>query len=152
MKTRRSKGFTLIEILIVVVILAILAAMILPRMMGQIERGEKAEAFQWMGVIRRASANLYAQTGSFTGYLYAQADNSFVLGSWGDLGLKDPGGLRNWGVYYYGLDTYHDIWVGDVSWGNYIHASGDGGGEVWDCGGAFQYKTNAAGDVIGCTI
>ena len=52
--TRKKRGFTLIEILIVVVILAILAAMILPRMIMQTENGYIAEAQQNLGAIRSA--------------------------------------------------------------------------------------------------
>jgi len=54
---RKQKGFTLIEILIVVVILAVLAAMILPRFLNQAENAYIAEAQQVLGVLRRAYAN-----------------------------------------------------------------------------------------------
>jgi len=54
---KRKKGFTLIEILIVVIILAILAAMILPRFLSQSENAYIAEASQVLGVLRRAEAN-----------------------------------------------------------------------------------------------
>lgn len=47
------KGFTLIEVLIVVVIIAVLAALILPRFMNQAERAVIAEAQQILGAIRR---------------------------------------------------------------------------------------------------
>jgi prepilin-type N-terminal cleavage/methylation domain-containing protein len=149
---RFRKGFTLIEILIVVVILAILASMILPRMMGQIERGEAGEAFQWIGVLRRAAENTCAQTGSCDGYVYAQADNGYVGGDWGSLGLKDPGGLRKWGVYSYGFGSGYDSYVFDSSWENYIHFYRDESNAYWDCAGIFQPKTDASGNVTGCTI
>ena len=54
---KKQKGFTLIEILIVVIILAVLAAMILPRFMSQTENAYIAEAQQVLGVLRRAYAN-----------------------------------------------------------------------------------------------
>ncbi len=50
----KRNGFTLIEILIVVVILAVLAAMILPRLVQQSENGYIAEAQQNLGGIRSA--------------------------------------------------------------------------------------------------
>ncbi|MDD5225880.1 MAG: type II secretion system protein [Candidatus Omnitrophica bacterium] len=54
---RRQKGFTLIEILIVVVILAVLASMVLPRFLSQTESAYIAEAQQTLGVLRRAITN-----------------------------------------------------------------------------------------------
>lgn len=51
---RKESGFTLIEILVVVIIIAILAAMILPQMLGQSERGAIAEAQNMLGALRRA--------------------------------------------------------------------------------------------------
>ena len=90
---RRSKGFTLLEILIVVMILAILASLIVPRILGQVERAKYAEAFEWMGIMRRGAEKIYTLTGQFSGYLYSRIDNAYIFGSsWGCLGLKDPGG------------------------------------------------------------
>ncbi|MFA5167735.1 MAG: prepilin-type N-terminal cleavage/methylation domain-containing protein [Candidatus Omnitrophota bacterium] len=51
---KKQRGFTLIEILIVVIILAVLAAMVLPRFMGQTENAYIAEANQTLGSLRRA--------------------------------------------------------------------------------------------------
>ena len=58
---KKQKGFTLIEILIVVIILAILAAMVLPRFLGQTENAYIAEAQQELGVLRKAEANVLDQ-------------------------------------------------------------------------------------------
>ena len=59
MKKRfNQKGFTLIEIIVVVVILAILASLILPRMLQQTERANIAEAQQYLGAIRRSQIAL----------------------------------------------------------------------------------------------
>ncbi|HOG23016.1 MAG TPA: prepilin-type N-terminal cleavage/methylation domain-containing protein [Candidatus Omnitrophota bacterium] len=49
-----KKGFTLIEVLIVVVIIAVLASLLLPRMAAQTECAIAAEGLQTLGVIRRA--------------------------------------------------------------------------------------------------
>lgn len=51
-KRKNPKGFTLVEILIVVVILAILAAMLLPRFINQSENGYIADAQNMLGSLR----------------------------------------------------------------------------------------------------
>jgi prepilin-type N-terminal cleavage/methylation domain-containing protein len=53
-RDKKQKGFTLVEILIVVVILAILAAMILPRIINRPETAYITEAERTMGTLRRA--------------------------------------------------------------------------------------------------
>ncbi len=80
---RKQKGFTLIEILIVVIILAVLAAMILPRFLGQTENAYIAEAQQVLGVLRRAQANAFDLTQG-----YVDVDNSSSNTTWASLGLK----------------------------------------------------------------
>lgn len=55
-KNKKQKGFTLVEILVVVVILAILAALILPRFLSQPENAFIAEANQTLGALRRGYA------------------------------------------------------------------------------------------------
>lgn len=52
----RQRGFTLVEVLIVVVIIAILAALILPRLTSQTENGYLAEAQHMLGAMRRAQS------------------------------------------------------------------------------------------------
>lgn len=57
-KSVSKKGFTLVEILIVIVILAVLAGLILPRVLAQPERALVAEAVNFLGVMRRAQIQL----------------------------------------------------------------------------------------------
>lgn len=50
---KKQKGFTLIEILIVVVIIALMATLVLPRMLAQPERMVIGEAQNVLGMVRR---------------------------------------------------------------------------------------------------
>lgn len=79
------KGFTLVEILIVIVILAVLASLVLPRMLAQPERVLVGEAFNYLGAIRRTQETIVGiQQGSWIG-------GSAAAGEPGDTGWKDMG-------------------------------------------------------------
>ncbi len=82
---KKQKGFTLIEILIVIVILAVLATIVLPRMLAQPENALVAEANQQLGALARAQDTYMQMTGSATGLTPL---------NWATLGLQAPGGGR----------------------------------------------------------
>ncbi|HNX69644.1 MAG TPA: prepilin-type N-terminal cleavage/methylation domain-containing protein [Candidatus Omnitrophota bacterium] len=90
----RIKGFTLIEVLIVVVIIAVLAALILPRMTASGKRADAAEAMQMMGLLKR-SVIRYVDLGGTTLNLQVGCppDWGNDLGNssdWARLGVKIP--------------------------------------------------------------
>ncbi len=85
---KRRKGFTLIEILIVVIILAVLAAMVLPRFLSQAENAYIAEAQQMLGALRRAETNWCDMTGCGTTFLVKAVTDTSVDANMTDLGLK----------------------------------------------------------------
>jgi prepilin-type N-terminal cleavage/methylation domain-containing protein len=58
-----SKGFTLIEIIIAVVIVAVLATFALPRLASQVETGNAAEALVYAGVLKNAALACYDTSG-----------------------------------------------------------------------------------------
>ncbi len=61
-----KKGFTLIEVLIVVVIIAVLASLVMPKLLPQTERAVVAEAMQTLGVLQRSQNQLMDLTGGTT--------------------------------------------------------------------------------------
>src|SRR5690606_10966287 len=62
-----QKGFTLIELMIVVAIIAILAAIALPAYQDYVARSQVSEAATLAGGAKTAVAEEYANTGTFTG-------------------------------------------------------------------------------------
>lgn len=87
MKIKR-RGFTLVEVLIVVIIIAILAALILPRMMSQTGRAEVAEAQQMLGAIRRAQAT-YADINGLGNSILPLTIGA-ADANWGLIGVTNP--------------------------------------------------------------
>ncbi len=62
---RRRSGFTLIEVLIVIVVIAILAAIVIPRLLGAGRQAREASLMAHLQEIRNAIALFQAQCGVY---------------------------------------------------------------------------------------
>ena len=62
---KNRKGFTLLEIIIVVIIIGVLASLALPRLLNTVERSRSAEAFASLGSVRSAMERCYLPYGTF---------------------------------------------------------------------------------------
>jgi prepilin-type N-terminal cleavage/methylation domain-containing protein len=68
------KGFTLVELAVVIVIIGVLAAFGVPRFLKSVERSKAAEAFQYLAAVRAAQERYVAKEG-----IYASATTALDI-------------------------------------------------------------------------
>ena len=143
------RGFTLVEVLIVVVIIGILAALIVPRITAQTKKAKLAEVLQVIGVVSRAEANLLSLTNNYTmSNIYAcrvgdaDCEPSSPAGSWAVLGMKDLTPSKSYSYY---LDHVHpgegdyNISAYDAD-GSRVMYECDYTNCMWECSGSYKLK------------
>jgi prepilin-type N-terminal cleavage/methylation domain-containing protein len=89
-----KKGFTMIELLIVVVILAVLAALIIPRFALQDERARVSEAVSRLSAIRQGEEALFLETNAYQALVAGSTD-----ADWDQIGLDRPGARAQFFTY-----------------------------------------------------
>ena len=99
MKGKFNKGFTLIEIIIVIVIIGVLATLALPRITGQIEAARGAEAMNYFGAIRRAVTNC-VDMGNASGDIPGANAAAANCLTYGQIGMTAPAAGTALFTYY----------------------------------------------------
>ena len=101
----RRRGFTLVEVLVVVVILGVMATLVLPKFLAQPESASLAEANRMLGVLVRAQDTEMQLDGTTTGLVVttaggggqgatAVACDTACIQTWTDVGVGQPTGAR----------------------------------------------------------
>ena len=80
-------GFTLLELLMVVIVIAILVAIAIPQYLKAVEKARAADAINYLGALRSAQSRYHAQNAS------NQYTNVLT-----NLDIDLPATLTNWGV------------------------------------------------------
>ena len=85
------KGFTLVELAVVIVIIGVLAAFGVPRFIKSVERSKAGEAFSYLAAIRSAQERYHAREGTYADDI-AKIDIKLSVPKYFTVGVITPSG------------------------------------------------------------
>jgi prepilin-type N-terminal cleavage/methylation domain-containing protein len=88
---KSRKGFTLVELAVVIVIIGVLAAFGVPRFMTSVERSKAAEAFNYLSAVRSSQERYQAREGTYASDI-TTLDISFPAPTYFTVGTIGAGG------------------------------------------------------------
>ncbi len=65
LRAATRRGFTLVELAVVIIIIGVLAAFAVPRFLDSVERSKAAEAFNYLSAVRAAQERYQVQQGTY---------------------------------------------------------------------------------------
>ena len=136
-RKRGQQGFTLIEVLIVVIIIGVLAALIIPRFLTAPEKAIVAEANQMLGSLTRAEQAVIDLGGTFV------AGSPLTTANWQSLGLSIPVATSKFAYGCTSPTCSATRTVNSTASTAALNASTQG----WTCSGAYTPMSNG-----GCTL
>jgi type IV pilus assembly protein PilA len=86
-----QKGFTLVELAVVVVIIGVLAAFAVPRFRDSVERSKASEAFNYLSSVRAGQERYHARQGTYAADL-TDLDIQMAAPKYFSAGVVQPGG------------------------------------------------------------
>lgn len=159
-RSNGTKGFTLLEILVVMVILGVLGSIVVPRFLNQSKRAQVSEALQMIGSMQRVADSYLDANGPSL-----ELTESSGAASWEKFGMADPNVSKLWryrvSIVSGRTATLYAIYLADGLGGYYVGPTtymrlqtDAAGTESWDCGLNMQtiYSSTDAGTkkAIGC--
>lgn len=93
-KRRAASGFTLMELLIVVIIIGILATLALPQFTKFVDQSREAEALNIASAVLTAEYSYFQENGEFTDDITKLSVEIPVMKFWEPPALTTPGGVK----------------------------------------------------------